>query len=523
MKNKKTIVLLVLGILIVITLSVQVTYSYMKPRIIKDNEKLEIGINNCAKIILKDSESTINLTNMYPMDEEMGLQTKPYEFTISSTCEEYAGFNLYLLTYEENEISDNLIRYGITSKNDTLLETDLITKEARDITEEEQNEINKGVNKNYKKIYKVYSNNIPLKGESEYKLHIWIDSSAENVTMNKSIKLGVVVKSFDREETLAEYLIAHKDNTLIYHDEKCDYEGESNCELEAGDYSYRYSGASEEVNNYICFGADTCSETENYDNLYRIIGLFDDDEDGNYNLKLIKADYPTIVETGDVGTIKYPWGYISDYKGLKNNIYDITLVYSWPFGAKFSDTEIKSENLNKYYMETYLKSKDNKWDSMIIDHKWYVTSTNFDEILHSNAKQAFNNEIKDKNINEAENFKVGLMYASDFYYAVPSNFWNLQGVDAEGIYSEGDKIWTGNDYSLAMPNNWLFMGLYEWTMSFSETNCWIYTCTYIIRNCGQVTNLAASENTMRPTFYLNSNVKKILGEGTMSQPYIILQ
>src|SRR5699024_6424151 len=48
----------------------------------------------------------------------------------------------------------------------------------------------------------------------------------------------------------------------------------------AADNSYRYAGASEEVNNYVCFGstASTCPS----DNLYRIIGVF-----GN-QVKLIK-------------------------------------------------------------------------------------------------------------------------------------------------------------------------------------------------------------------------------------------
>ena len=238
MNKKKTIILLVIGILVVTIMSIGVTYSFMLPKVTKDSNETEIGINNCAKITLKDNNSTINLTNMYPMEEEMGLQTEAYEFTISSTCEEYTGFNLYLLTFSDNGIEDDLIRYGITSKNGTLLETNLITKEeAKDISTEEIEEIKQGINKEYSKIYKVYSNYIPLQGESEYKLHIWIDEKADNDTMGKNIKLGVLVKGYKREETMAEYIIAHKDNTLIYHDGSIkDEEGNI---TDAFDYSYR--------------------------------------------------------------------------------------------------------------------------------------------------------------------------------------------------------------------------------------------------------------------------------------------
>ena len=126
MNKKKTIILLVIGILVVTISSIGITYSYMKPKVEKENNQTEIGINNCAKITLKDNNSTINLTNMYPMEEEMGLLTEPYEFKVSSTCEDYTGFNLYLTTLTDNEIEDNQIRYAVTDVDNNVLITDLL-------------------------------------------------------------------------------------------------------------------------------------------------------------------------------------------------------------------------------------------------------------------------------------------------------------------------------------------------------------------------------------------------------------
>lgn len=65
---------------------------------------------------------------------------------------------------------------------------------------------------------------------------------------------------------------------LYYHDGLGTY---INANQEAGDNSYRYSGANPD--NFICFGSDeaTCPT----DNLYRIIGVFDN------KIKLIKYDY----------------------------------------------------------------------------------------------------------------------------------------------------------------------------------------------------------------------------------------
>ena len=71
--------------------------------------------------------------------------------------------------------------------------------------------------------------------------------------------------------TLAEYVISQYtgvqgENSIYYHN--------SSLENGAGDNSYRYAGASDSVNNYICLGSDeaTCPDA----NLFRIIGVFGD-------------------------------------------------------------------------------------------------------------------------------------------------------------------------------------------------------------------------------------------------------
>src|SRR5699024_5513980 len=55
----------------------------------------------------------------------------------------------------------------------------------------------------------------------------------------------------------------------------------TNADQEAGDNSYHCAGAS--LNNYVCFGSD--EEVCSNDNLYRIIGAFDDDNDKVYNVQ----------------------------------------------------------------------------------------------------------------------------------------------------------------------------------------------------------------------------------------------
>lgn len=85
----------------------------------------------------------------------------------------------------------------------------------------------------------------------------------------------------------------------------------------AGDNSYRYAGASEKVNNYVCFGSteNPCLE----DNLYRIIGVIDN------KVKLIKAKNANSNLLGTDGT------YSSD------NLYQWSELYSCPSTIAYSD------------------------------------------------------------------------------------------------------------------------------------------------------------------------------------------
>ena len=94
------------------------------------------------------------------------------------------------------------------------------------------------------------------------------DDSKKAVVMNGNVSDKCYVY-FDKVLTLANYVISQYtgiqgENSLYYHD--------SNLANGVGDNSYRYAGASDSVNNYICLGSDaaTCPD----DNLFRIIGVF---------------------------------------------------------------------------------------------------------------------------------------------------------------------------------------------------------------------------------------------------------
>ena len=98
--------------------------------------------------------------------------------------------------------------------------------------------------------------------------------------------------------------------------------------------------------------------------------------------------------------------------------------------------------------------------------------------------------------------KIGLMYASDWGYAIK---------DFSGVLGSSGKPQNSSD------KNWLFSNGYEWTMS-------AYTSSTPLRivNSGCLYNDSASAGyAARPVLYLKSNVYVVSGTGTKVDPYRI--
>ena len=101
----------------------------------------------------------------------------------------------------------------------------------------------------------------------------------------------------------------------------------------------------------------------------------------------------------------------------------------------------------------------------------------------------------------SENTSIGLMYASDFGYAISGYTQNL---DYKSAYSQ-------------MVNNWLFGQSYEWTMTAYNSSLPI-----LVDNVGGLGNIIAYNGyAVRPVLYLQSNVSKLSGDGTMANQYVL--
>ena len=257
---------------------------------------------------------------------------------------------------------------------------------------------------------------------------------------------------FDKILTLAEYVKSQYtgtqgDNALYYHN--------STLTNGAGDNSYRYAGASDSVNNYICLGSDatTCPEA----NLFRIIGVFGD------KTKVIRAK-----SVGD-----------KQWHTSPNN--------TW-----------SSSSLNTYLNGEYLTSLGTLADK-IATTTWKVGggSTTY---LYDVPKTAYQYEVGSSASTTTYDAKIGLMYVSDYGFAADQSGWTTK----LGSYGSNSS------------KNWLYLGSFEWTISCDSDRTY---GAFSVNSDGHVDGSGVGSSIgVRPSFNLESSVKYVSGSGSMSDP-----
>lgn len=276
---------------------------------------------------------------------------------------------------------------------------------------------------------------------------------------------------------------------------------------DANDKSYRYSGMYPD--NYVCFGSSEDNCLNEY--LYRIIGIFDEDNDGIYNIKLIKADYVTNNILGTNGRDYLGNNYNKYYPNLYGGNLDISLIPSYSWNNDTSVNENGSNNwatseLNLINLNTnFLNYFKNEWSSLIDNTTWFLGGISYNYTL----KEIFDAERNNSGYNNNPtryNAKIGLMYTSDYLYSIEPYYWQ---------FSPEVISFTG----------WLQMGIDEWLLSINQDyNNYLFSLMYngglmVIPASGiNETNIY---NTARPVFYLNSNVVYSSGDGSINSPYRI--
>ena len=321
------------------------------------------------------------------------------------------------------------------------------------------------------------------------------NSMKVNVYITKNEKKPTLADVCSSEQTLSSCIIAMdgKDDTLYHHT--------SSLANGAGDNSYRYAGASDKVNNFVCFGSTTSPCPT--DNLYRIIGVIDG------KVKLIKYDYANSNLLGTDGDY-----YGSDtpnasyYKGSLTTIN----TYYWNYKATNSATNTWSTSLlNKTNLNTnFINNIGSTWANKIATTTWKVGGNTEANIIDSVPKIAYQNEIVNPSENTTYDAKIGLMYVSDYGFAASPSAWTTTLNNYDVNDAKGTSIKT---------INWMYMGYEDLTISRDSDLSYL---AFIVDRDGYVCNVDVSYNYgVRPSFNLSSSITYVSGSGSMSDPILI--
>ena len=228
----------------------------------------------------------------------------------------------------------------------------------------------------------------------------------------------------------------------------------------AGDNSYRYAGASDSVNNYICLGSDavTCPDA----NLFRIIGVFGD------QTKVIRA------------------------KSVGEQKRDSSNSNTW-----------SSSILNTYLNGEYLTSLGTLADK-IATTTWKVGGGTYANISDVVPATAYQYEVGSSALTTAYNAiydaKIGLMYVSEYGFATDPSGWTT-------------KL---SSYNSNTSKNWLYLDSFEWTISRRSDDSG--TAFFVTGNGSVHADRVYNSFAVRPSFNLESSVKYVSGSGSMSDP-----
>ena len=244
----------------------------------------------------------------------------------------------------------------------------------------------------------------------------------------------------------------------------------------------RYIGAN--PNNYVSFN----------DELWRIIGIFNDDTHGVSGQKLIK-----IIRNDSIGNIAWDNADTNDWSTAS---LQTTLNGDYLNGAgSYASTGIISDTTR----------------NMIATVTWKLGgSSTYNDVTPSMFYERERGTTVYSGRPTTWSGKVALMYPSDYGYATSGgSSTNREACLAKELYN-----WDSSSFSDCKNNDWLFnSSTTQWTLTPHSSDSNVVFSVY---NAGSVIDLYAGFSYgVRPSLYLTSSVSITGGTGTSSDPYTL--
>ena len=447
-----------------------------------------------------DENTTLTLASAFPISDEEGLASDPYILKVTNTGNLTYKFNIELLdTTSTNLIDNKYIKIKVDNGEVHTLDTSNILSKDITLVPGESKSINVRMwlseDTPNSEAGKGFSAKATTNGYAVYTTGTEKPKTAADTIMELS-KGDTWPADLTDSGVYATNKYTASDGTTKYHD-------------------YRYIGAN--VNNYVKFNND----------LYRIIGVFDENSHGvtgQYLVKLIMANpigansWGIYNSSNTSGTYS---GYANDWTGkatgIKANL-NVLLNEYFANSTNTSSTYGACSNWTYFSVNTNYRTNDctdivgygidPKYSGYIENATWYLYGRVAVQSKQNwylcerggNSCTSSGPSTGDTSVTS----KIGLMYLSDYLYA-------------SGYYSSTDTSTQGQNYF--GNKNWLYKG-WEWTLTpyASGTNV-----VWAVNNGYANNHYSFTPFGSRPAFYLKSDIKISGGFGTYNNPYILEQ
>ena len=201
MKKHYKITLILLGILLVATINLGVTYALWQ--ITEKQTDKNIVSSGCLEITFEETSNSINLTKAYPITDEEGMKLVPYKFKIKNTCTIDSKYYVTLNSFGDTAtaMDDAVIKYAfnLSSKNPASFDREFLTTAPINI-ETASLEITDLIES-----YIIKEDYLRIDEEKEYSLYLWIDYNADNEVMGETFQanLSIINVATDKAPLLA--------------------------------------------------------------------------------------------------------------------------------------------------------------------------------------------------------------------------------------------------------------------------------------------------------------------------------
>ena len=370
-----------------------------------------------------------------------------------------------VIEYTVNNNTDNSLYYGVWYEmvNPNSINDDIVIGKSEDTTSDTLGQLTRGSNA---KVLFVIEN----KSSSNIVVNVGVgysETSSLNLPTNRNLITEVYKEGVLATEYITELYNNASKTTITNNSINYSYAtsiglmndrlGGTTSSLDGG--NIRYYGA--DPNNYVSFNNE----------LWRVIGVFKDIDDGEGNkevrIKIIRSE-----SIGD-----YQW---DDDKN------------DWSMST-----------LQTYLNGSYLDDLTSESQIMVSNVVWNLG-------IYDNASIYANQFYKYERESPEWLGKVALMYPSDYLYS--SNLESCT-THANNWYRSG-----------CADTSWIFYNQYEWVLTPYDY-VWLFTHAFYIDSSGRIGNgiIVSNKYASRPVLYLNSTVLITGGDGTSSNPYTLSQ